>query len=134
MEGNDDPDCRRAFPWDEARWDRDVLDWFRRAIRLRHNYPALRRGRYLRLDAGDEHNVLAFARQLESDTLIVVINLGPGTFDVDVPVAGLLADGILLQDLWGGGAARVDDGCIRGKVVASHAAAVFGGESKLVDK
>ena len=26
VEGDHDPDCRRAFPWDEARWDRDGLD------------------------------------------------------------------------------------------------------------
>ena len=62
MEGGPDPDCRRAFPWDEGRWDRDLLNVFRRAIGLRRAHPALRRGRYLRLHADDAHGVYAFAR------------------------------------------------------------------------
>ena len=33
VEGDHDPDCRGAFPWDEARWDRDGLAWTRRVVR-----------------------------------------------------------------------------------------------------
>ena len=40
MTGGPDPDCRRAFPWhDEAAWDRDLLDFTRRAIALAQGAP-----------------------------------------------------------------------------------------------
>jgi neopullulanase len=126
MEGDHDPDCRRAFPWDEARWDHDLLTWFRRAIRLRHEHPALRRGGYLRLHADDGHGVYAFARHLEGgETLIVVLNNGPTEYELDVPVGGLFAEGASLRDLWEGGEARVVDGRITGGMLPARSGAVF---------
>ena len=35
LEGRQDPDCRRAFPWDEGRWDRELLDFVRATVSLR---------------------------------------------------------------------------------------------------
>jgi len=128
LEGGHDPDCRRAFPWDEARWDHDLLDWFRRAAHLRHAHPALRRGRYVRLHADDGRVVYAFARQWEGETLEIVLNNGETSYDLDVPAGGLFADGAILRDLWAGGQARVADGRIVGKTLAPRSGAVLGVE------
>jgi len=125
MEGQDDPDCRRAFPWDEARWDHDLLATFRRATQLRHAHPALRRGRYVRLHADDAHGVYAFARQGEGETLVVVLNNGPASYDLDVPVQGLVPDGTVLRDLWQGGQAQVAAGRIAGATLPPRSGAVF---------
>jgi len=131
MEGGHDPDCRRAFPWDEARWDADLLAFFRRAIALRHEHPALRRGRYLRLHADERCGVYAFARQGEGEALIVVLNNGPTSYDLDVPVRGLFADGAVLRDLWAGGRARVDEGRLTGLTLPPRAGAVLAAEGNL---
>jgi len=130
MEGRDDPDCRRAFPWDEARWDHDLLDCFRRAIRLRHAHPVLRRGSYRRLHTDEHCNVLAFARQHDGETLVIVLNNGATRYDLDVPVAGLLADGAHLKDLWGDLPAsapnlNVTDGRIAGATLPPRGAVVL---------
>ncbi len=43
MAGENDPDCRGAFPWDRPeRWDHELLATARALIRLRHERPALR--------------------------------------------------------------------------------------------
>jgi cyclomaltodextrinase len=42
VEGGIDPDSRRAFPWDEGRWDRALLGAVREAFALRRAEPALR--------------------------------------------------------------------------------------------
>ncbi|MFQ5555550.1 MAG: glycoside hydrolase family 13 protein [Acidimicrobiia bacterium] len=42
MEGGFDPDNRRAFPWDETRWDGSLLATWRELIALRHRHAALR--------------------------------------------------------------------------------------------
>jgi cyclomaltodextrinase len=125
MEGAHDPDCRRAFPWDEACWDYDLLSFFRRATRLRHEHPALRRGRYIRLHADDQHNVCAFARQGESETLVVVLNNGPTSYDLNMPLPNLFADGTILHDLWAGGQAQVAAGRITGATLPPHSGAVL---------
>jgi cyclomaltodextrinase len=125
MEGKRDPDCRRTFPWDEARWDHDLLAFFRRAIALRHQHPALRRGRYLRLHADGRRGVYAFARQGEGETLVVVFNNGPANYDLDVPVQDLFADGTALHDLWGDGHSQVDAGRIIGATLPPRSGAVL---------
>jgi neopullulanase len=130
LEGGHDPDCRRAFPWDEARWDHALLDWFRRAAHLRHAHPALRRGRYVRLHADDGSGVYAFARQGEGETLAIVLNNGDTHYALDVPVGDIFADGTTLRDLWAGGEARVANGRIAGKTLAPRSGAVLGVEDK----
>jgi neopullulanase len=125
MEGAHDPDCRRAFVWDEASWDHDLLSFFQRATCLRHEHPALRRGRYLRLHADDQHDVYAFARQGESETLVVVLNNGPASYDLDVPALNLFADGTALHDLWKGGRAQVIAGRITDAMLPPRSGAVL---------
>jgi neopullulanase len=131
MEGKHDPDCRRAFPWDETRWDADLLAFSRRAIALRHEHPALRRGRYLRLYADERRGVYAFARQGEEETLVVVLNNGPVSYDLHVPLRGLFADTTALRDLWAGGRARMNEGHITGLTLPPRAGAVLAAEGNL---
>jgi cyclomaltodextrinase len=125
MEGGHDPDCRRGFPWDETRWDQDLLACFRRAIRLRHEHPALRRGRYLRLHADDESGVYAFARQGEGETLVMVFNNGTSNHVLDVPVGNLVADGTHLRELWEGGMTQVVAGRVTGATLPPRSGAVL---------
>ena len=42
--GGNDPDCRGAFPWDEARWEPGLRESVRALFRLRSAEPALRDG------------------------------------------------------------------------------------------
>jgi cyclomaltodextrinase len=100
MEGGKDPDSRRTFRWDQDRWDENLLTFFRRAIALRHEHPVLRYGRYVRLYADDRQNVFAFARRGEQETVVVVLNNGTDSYELDLPAAELFAEDALLRDLW----------------------------------
>jgi cyclomaltodextrinase len=125
LEGGHDPDCRRAFPWDQARWDHDLLAFVRRAVRLRRRFPTLRRGGYLHLHADDERDVLAYARHSEADTLIIVLNNGQVGYELDVPAHGLFPDGTTLENVWGGGRAQVVDGRITRAAIGPRSGAVL---------
>jgi glycosidase len=46
LEGRHDPDCRRAYPWDPARQDRALRDFYAGVVAMRHAHPVLRRGRF----------------------------------------------------------------------------------------
>ena len=52
LEGREDPDCRRAYPWDVARQDRGLRDFFAGLTAVRHANPILRRGRFELLATG----------------------------------------------------------------------------------
>jgi cyclomaltodextrinase len=42
VQGGIDPDSRRAFPWDESRWDRVLFDSIRGILHTRHEHAELR--------------------------------------------------------------------------------------------
>jgi glycosidase len=96
LEGGKDPGCRGAFPWDEDRWDHDLLAWTRRCIALRHSHAALRRGSFVPLAAG--RTTCAFARRLEKELLVAVFNTGAGEAAVRLPGAGLIEKGSRVRD------------------------------------
>jgi len=125
MKGGHDPDCRRTFPWDQAQWNHDLLSFTRRAVALRHQHPALHRGRYVTLHSDDQHNIYAFARQSEEETLVVILNNGKKSYALEVPTRDAFSDGVLLRDVWGSLEAQVDRGKIREAVVAPESGVVL---------
>ncbi len=125
MKGESDPDCRRAFPWDEERWDHELLEVFRRAVALRREHPALRRGRYQCLLADDERNIYAFVRDGAEQTLVVVLNNSRSPYRLDLDIDGWFANGQSLRDVWAGGEARVIDGRVVGATLPPRSGAVL---------
>lgn len=77
MEGGEDPDCRRGMLWDDSQ-DRDMLNYYRALIRLRHTYPALTRGETLRQAADDASGLITMEKQLEGQHLTVLFHTKPG--------------------------------------------------------
>ena len=86
MEGEDDPDCRRAAVWSEERWNGRIHEAVRRLIALRHVHPALRRGSWSVELAFNR--VLAYRRSAGDDEIVVVLNAGPAIRDVEISIAG----------------------------------------------
>jgi alpha-glucosidase len=83
LEGGEDPDCRRPFPWDEARWDTGLRATYRALAHLRRRAPPLARGRYETLAAAGD--VFAYARELEGDAVITIIHRGVTPRAVTIP-------------------------------------------------
>lgn len=98
MLGGEDPDCRRAFPWERARWDEALLADFKRYVALRHDHPALRTGDYVELVA--EEGVYAFARQSSDETLVIVLNAAEAERDVSLDLAPLDLPTGSLHEVW----------------------------------
>jgi len=107
MTGGNDPDCRGAFPWDdESDWNQALHDFYRRAIALRQRFPALRTGGFERLYAQDD--VYAFARELDGEVLIVLLNAGKTTAQIDLPLGEIAGKGGRYEALWNQGDYRAD--------------------------
>jgi len=84
LDGRHDPECRKSFPWDESRWDRDLLDYLKAAISLRKTHPSLRRGTFSRLWSAD--GVYAFGRAHEGESLVVAFNASESPRPIEVQV------------------------------------------------
>jgi Glycosidases len=74
LRGGNDPACRGAFPWDEARWEPGLHDTVRALLRLRSAEPALRDGP-LRV-VGADGSAVAFERGAGASRFVVVVNAG----------------------------------------------------------
>lgn len=72
IDGRHDPDCRKAFPWEQSAWNHDLLDWYRSCISLRKKHPALRHGDRKTLMAED--GVLVSSHHSTGDCVIVLFN------------------------------------------------------------
>jgi glycosidase len=93
--GSFDPDCRRAFPWDETEWDAVLLTAHRELIALRHAHPALRGPNYETVSAAG--HLYVFRRWANDEDLLIAVNAGS--------TAATAATGEDLDLLWGKGTA-----------------------------
>jgi glycosidase len=106
MWGADDPCDRMPMVWpeltyaaqaadplgrpreaDAVAFDESLFGYYRAAIELRKQIPALRRGSIKFLRADDKSRFLAFERADAQDTVLVGFNRGAANFDWEVPLA-----------------------------------------------
>ncbi len=73
LEGDEDPDNRRAFPWEAT--GKEELEFIRAVCRFRESSPALKKGDMTLLAAGPRF--LAFKRSHGTDAVVVAVNFGP---------------------------------------------------------
>lgn len=119
LQGGKDPDSRRAFPWDERRWDHALRDFFKALIRTRRNAPQLRRGEIIPLRSDDAVGVCAYGRRWQDRTAAVAFNASETAHRVEIPLASLgWRDGLEVVDPLGGGRFGVQNG----RIVVSLAA------------
>jgi cyclomaltodextrinase len=86
LAGGNDPDCRGAFPWDEARWDAALLRFTRDIARLRSHEAVLRRGSLAILGAA--RSAVVFERRLREHQMIVAVNSGEVTETIVIQPSG----------------------------------------------
>ena len=109
LEGRHDPDCRRAFPWDEAAWAGELLAFFRATVLARTTLPVLRHGEYRTL--ATEGAVVAYGRfdaaGEAADAAVVVLNAGIAPATLRLPADVLSAADLVAVSLPGWPAARL---------------------------
>ncbi|GAB4307048.1 MAG: hypothetical protein Kow0097_06980 [Candidatus Bipolaricaulota bacterium] len=99
LEGGEDPDCRRTFPWDERAWKRDLQETLRTLARLRREEAALRQGDVRWHYA--ERRALAFLRELPEVEVLFALNAGSEESAVPLPPGDPWADPLTGERLSG---------------------------------
>jgi neopullulanase len=100
MAGEMDPDCRGAFPWDESRWDRDLLDHLAALVRVRGAMPVLR-STEIRALAADGMASAYLRGDGGAGSAVVALNAG----EVDATLTVAAPDGRLDEVILPGAAA-----------------------------
>jgi glycosidase len=112
MEGGPEPDCRRAFPWDERQWDGALRQDFRCFIGLRKAHRSLRRGTYTELAVSG--GAYVFARQDADETVVVALNVADEAVDLTLDLStlpnGSHVDVAVFADAWSGREVHAEDG------------------------
>ena len=72
LDGDNDPGCRRAMPWDEDVWNQRMLATVSQLAAARTASPALRRGDFRPLTA--RNGLVSFERSTGDDRVAVVLN------------------------------------------------------------
>jgi cyclomaltodextrinase len=112
LRGGKDPDCRRAFPWDEEQWDHDLRIYIQKLISLRRETETLRRGD-VRFMPCDTAGVVAMARTLPQENTLLVFNAMDTSVDFQLTIEGLdWPNSQPLGDLLTKETYMVSDGCI----------------------
>lgn len=92
MEGDKDPDCRRCYPWN---WQKDapnaamraeLLTHYKHLIAVRKDNPALRHGRFRKLQLDPQFYV--FERRTQDNRCIVIINQSEHEREFELPSLG----------------------------------------------
>ena len=106
MTGANDPDCRKPMLWDDIEYqdetvhphktrsktaekiapDKDLLNHYKKMIKIRNENPALRRGDFVTLLTDDENDVYAFERNYKGDKIIIMINNSSREMNVPLKV------------------------------------------------
>jgi cyclomaltodextrinase / maltogenic alpha-amylase / neopullulanase len=128
LTGGNDPACRGAFPWDEARWEPGLRESVQALLRLRHADPALRDGGIRIVGATDA--AVALERGAGSSRFVVAANASAEPVRLDLrfadaaPGAGGHLAPVVLPGFDGVGESPIVDGRAR-LDMAPRAAAVL---------
>ncbi len=86
VDGEHDPGCRKAFPWDAGKRTQNLFAYAKEVVALRKQNPALRRGDYKRLWSAN--GIYAFSRSLDGNTLVVALNVWEAPQEAHVTYEG----------------------------------------------
>jgi cyclomaltodextrinase len=99
-----------------------LLEYTKKLVHLRHEHAALRRGTYQTLHAED--GVYVYARALDNDSFIGIINVNHEDVTVDFHINAELASGSY-QDVFNGASLQVANNALSGASVPARSASLW---------
>ncbi|PFG07078.1 alpha-glycosidase [Bacillus sp. es.034] len=100
LTGEQDPGCRKCFPWEQEHHNEELFRHIQKHIALRKNYPLLSNEGNLTFLPGDLHeHCLSFTKSNGEETIFVLLNCGeePTTYSLPFELKGKK-----ITNLWNG--------------------------------
>ena len=100
MMGGEDPDCRRTMIWDKSRQNIDLLNFYKKIIKLRRESLALRRGNFKCLY--QQGGLYCFSRQLNEEKIVVALNNSDKNEEINIALPEIETEERLkIKDIFG---------------------------------
>lgn len=93
LSGPNDPGCRLAMEWDEARQNKALLQWFKQWITIRQTSVSLLQGDYHTVLCDDSANLYGYCRAVPQEASLILINAGETACRRTLPVP-------CISDVW----------------------------------
>ncbi len=84
LSGGKDPDCRRAFPWDESSWSIELREWVKKLIKIRGEEGLLRQADLFPVVVKNSPCLLL--KRGEDQSVYMVMNPTGSTQKITIPV------------------------------------------------
>lgn len=98
MTGGQDPGCRKCMVWEDAKQDKELLQFVKKLIALRKRYPAFQNDAEFQFaEANKIHNYLTYYKQSSDETILFAIN--NSSENVKFPLSININDETVI-DLW----------------------------------
>jgi alpha-glucosidase len=101
---------RGCMKWDDADWDTDMLEFYRRLIALRKESIVLQRGGFQVLAV--ENDTIAYQREHKSGRVLVVANRHARPAGTLLVAHGGIPNGTTFTDFFSGATVTVQDGVL----------------------
>ena len=138
LTGDDDPDDRRTYPWQDRGGtpDQSLFEHYQQLNAFRDRHEVFAQGDFQILLAEDESGVVAFGRKTGNQAAIVIVNRSAEAWAGSVPVAGYLPDGLTLDQVYAAGSGgassvTVTDGAFDASVGALSAVLLLNSDADL---
>ena len=80
--GFTDPDNRRTYPWGHE--DREMLDFYKKAVKLHRSYQVFRTGSIKPIGGGEHY--ISYGRFSREQQIVTAVNSGPEPRVIEIPV------------------------------------------------
>lgn len=113
MEGEDDPDCRRTYPWQDDKYNKDLFGFFQGLVKLRSEVTPLQDGDFLEIAANKD--VFAYTRGRGDQTVLGAINSSPEENSIEIST-GILSRFSEPELLFGDTSLNMEGGTLQLKI------------------
>lgn len=86
LDGENDPDCRKAMEWDVKKQNKTLLEWYKKLIKIRKSKKALKIGHFQCNYCNSQNHVYGFFREKDDERVYVVINNADVSVQINLPV------------------------------------------------
>jgi glycosidase len=79
---------RSTMKWRKEEWNMEILDFFKKLVRIRKDHAALRTGCFRVVVKDAERGVFGFSRETAGDRVVAILNNSTEARDIAFPMEG----------------------------------------------
>jgi len=84
MSGGDDPHCRKGMIWDKEKQNKQLLEYYKKIIKIRNSKKSLRYGDFTETIKDNEKSLYGYIRRYEDEEVYIYLNNGIKKVEIEI--------------------------------------------------